>query len=295
MSKRLGFIGMGIMGKPMALNLLKAGFSVSVYNRTREKTADIAAKGAPVYDSPRDLAEHVDLIFTNVTDTPDVREVIFGDKGVIHGARPGHVVIDHSTISPAETRQIAQALAEKGVSFLDAPVSGGDVGAQKGTLSIMVGGDPVVFESCLLCLKAMGTTVTLCGEVGMGQMTKLCNQIMCAVNMVAVCECVALAKESGLDVKTMLEVVTQGAGGSWALSNLGPKIAEGDLRPGFMVKLIQKDLRLVMEAARSIALPLPGAALAQQLFTAVEAQDGSDLGTQAMIRTYERLGEFSTT
>ena len=295
MSKRLGYIGMGIMGKPMAFNLLKAGFSVAVYNRTRAKTNDIAAKGAMVYDSPRELAEHVDIVFTNVTDTPDVREVLLGEEGVIRGAHPGQVVIDHSTVSPDETRRIAEALEEKGVLFLDAPVSGGDIGAQRGTLSIMVGGDPAVFESCLPYLKAMGSTVTLCGGVGMGQTAKLCNQIMCAVGMVAVCECIALAKQSGLDVKTMLEVVTRGAGGSWALGNLGPKIAQGDLQPGFMVKLIQKDLRLVVEAARSVALPLPGTALAQQLFTAVEAEGGSNLGTQAMIRTYERLGEFSTT
>lgn len=295
MSKRLGYIGMGIMGKPMALNLIEAGFPMAVYNRTQEKMAEPAAKGALVTASPCELAEHVDIVFINVTDSPDVREVVLGDEGVIHGARSGQVVIDHSTISPVETRRIAQALAEKGVSFLDAPVSGGDVGARQGTLSIMVGGDAAVFESCLPYLKAMGATVTLCGEVGMGQMTKLCNQVMCAVGMVAVCECIALARQSGLDVGTMLEVVTRGAGGSWPLSNLGPKIAEDDLRPGFMVKLIQKDLRLVMEAAHSVSLPLPGTALAQQLFTAVEAEGGSNLGTQAMIRAYERLGEFSTT
>lgn len=290
--KTLGYIGMGIMGKPMALNLLKAGFPVAVYNRTKAKTEEPAAHGADVYDTPRELAEHVDVIFTNVTDTPDVQEVLLGENGVIHGARAGQMVVDNSTISPTGTRSIAETLAEKGVSFLDAPVSGGDVGAQKGTLSIMVGGEPGVFETCKPYLEAMGKTITLCGPVGMGQTTKLCNQIMCAVGMTAVCECISLARQSGLDPGKMLEVVTQGAGGSWALANLGPKIVEGDLDPGFMVELIQKDLRLVMEAARNASVPLPGTALAQQLFTSVEAMGGGRLGTQAMIRAFERLGDF---
>jgi 3-hydroxyisobutyrate dehydrogenase len=293
MNKRLGYIGMGIMGKPMARNLLKAGFSLSVYNRTPEKVKDLAAEGASVCSSPRELAEQVDVIFTNVTDTPDVRAVLFGRDGVVEGCREGQIVIDNSTISPRETREIAKILAEKGVAFLDAPVSGGDIGAQKGTLSIMVGGDKAVFEACLPYFQAMGSTITWCGESGMGQMTKLCNQILCAVNMVATCECISLAKQAGLDVQTMLDVVTKGAGGSWALANLGPKITQGDLQPGFMVQLIQKDLRLVMEAARSVSLPLPGTALAQQLFTAVEAEGGGKLGTQAMIRAFERLGKFS--
>ena len=218
--------------------------------------------------------------------------MLIGKDGAIHGSRPGQVFVDHSTISPAETRTLAAALEEKGVSLLDAPVSGGDIGAQKGTLSIMVGGEKEVFEACLPYFEAVGKTITLCGPVGMGQMTKLCNQIMCAVGMVAVCECVSLARQSGLDVNKMLDVVTQGAGGSWALANLGPKIAEGDLDPGFMVELIQKDLRLVMEAARSASLPLPGTALAQQLFQSVEAMGGGRLGTQAMIRVFERLGDF---
>ncbi|MFH1737746.1 MAG: NAD(P)-dependent oxidoreductase [bacterium] len=295
MTKRLGYIGMGIMGKPMALNLIKAGFPVAVYNRTQEKTSELAEKGATVYSSPRELAEHTDIIFVNVTDTPDVQEVLLGERGVIHGCRAGQIVIDHSTISPSETRKIAQSLAEKEVSFLDAPVSGGDIGAQKGTLSIMAGGDEEVFQSCLPYLKAMGTTITLCGETGMGQMTKLCNQIMCAVDMLATCECISLAKQAGLNVSTMLEVVTKGAGGSWALGNLGPRIAQGDMNPGFMVQLIQKDLRLVMEAARSVSLPLPGTSLSQQLFTSVEAEGGSRMGTQAMIRAFEKLGQFKIT
>ncbi|HPO07608.1 MAG TPA: NAD(P)-dependent oxidoreductase [bacterium] len=257
MSQRLGYIGMGIMGNPMARNLLKAGFSVSVYNRTREKTKDIEAEGASVCSSPQELAKRVDVIFTNVTDTPDVRAVLLGKDGVIEGCREGQVVIDNSTVSPRETREIAGILAERGVAFLDAPVSGGDIGAQKGTLTIMVGGDKAVYESCMPYFRAMGSTITWCGESGMGQMTKLCNQILCAVNMVATCECISLAKQAGLDVQTMLEVVSKGAGGSWALANLGPKIAQGDLRPGFMVQLIQKDLRLVMEAARTASLPPP--------------------------------------
>ena len=293
MPKTIGYIGMGIMGKPMARNLMKAGFDVSVYNRTKSKTEEIAAEGAKVFDTPAALAETVDVVFINVTDTPDVRAVLFGDDGVGHGAKPGLVVIDNSTISPDATREMAAQMAEKGVEYLDAPVSGGDIGAQKGTLSIMVGGKQEVFDDCRPLLEPMGKAITLVGPVGMGQMTKLCNQIMCAVNMVACCEAISLAKKAGLDTHTMLEVVTAGAGGSWALSNLGPRIADGDMAPGFMVKLIQKDLNLVLEAGRNADMPLPATSLATELFRAAAVNGGADLGTQAMSQVFERLGNLT--
>ena len=290
--RRLGYIGMGIMGKPMARNLMKGGFSVSVYNRTASKARALAKEGAKVYATPRDLAKNVDVVFTNVTDTPDVEQVLFGPKGVVEGARRGMVVIDNSTISPDATREFAARLGKKGIEYLDAPVSGGDVGAIKGTLAIMVGGKKKVFQQCLPYLEAMGKNITLTGPVGMGQLTKACNQVMCAVNMIACCEALALAKKMGLDPDVMLSVVTKGAGGSWALENLGPKIAHGDMRPGFMVRLIQKDLNLVMEAARRADLPLPGTSLAHELFRAVQAMGAGDCGTQAMGLVTEKLGHF---
>ena len=291
-SNKLGYIGMGIMGKPMARNLMKAGFPVSVYNRTAAKARELAKEGAKVYATPRELAKNADVVFTNVTDTPDVEEVLFGAKGVVAGARRGTVVIDNSTISPDATREFAARLAKKGIEYLDAPVSGGDVGAIEGTLAIMVGGKKKVFDACLPYLAAMGKNITLTGPVGMGQLTKACNQIMCAINMMACCEALALAKTMGLDPDVMLSVVTKGAGGSWALENLGPKIAHGDMRPGFMVKLIQKDLKLVMEAAKGKDLPLPGTSLAHELFRAAQAMDAGDCGTQAMSLVTEKLGHF---
>jgi 3-hydroxyisobutyrate dehydrogenase len=292
MAKTIGYIGMGIMGVPMSRNLLKAGFQVSVYNRTKAKAEPLVKEGATAYDSPADLAGNVDVVFTNVTDTPDVRAVLLGPGGVVESAREGLTVVDNSTISPNETAEMAAELKKKGVRYLDAPVSGGDIGAQQGTLTIMCGGEQGVFDDVKPMLEAMGKRVTLMGPVGMGQMTKLCNQIMCAVNMVACCEAISLAKKAGLDVHTMLDVVTAGAGGSWALSNLGPKIADGDMAPGFMVKLILKDLNLVEEASRSAELPIPGTVLATELFRASQANGGGGLGTQAMAQVFEKLGAF---
>lgn len=315
---------MGIMGRPMAGHLLRAGLPLTVWNRTPGKADELARGGARVTESPAELAAGSDVVMTIVTDGPDVEEVLFGPRGVVAGFAesgrcviPGHagtqmraqadrtpacagvtqrggnarpVVIDLSTISPRAARRIASKLAERGIDFLDAPVTGGDVGARNATLTIMVGGDAAVFERCRGLLSAMGRKIVHVGPNGAGQMVKACNQILCAVNMIAVCEALSLARRTGLDVNAMLDVVTSGAGGSWALENLGRKIVAGDLQPAFMVRLIQKDLRAVMEAAEEARLPLPGTALAMQLFRAVEASGGSELGTQAMIRAYERMG-----
>ena len=287
--KRIGFIGLGVMGRPMALNLLKAGYPMVVWNRTRSKMKPLLEAGAEGADSPREVAEKSDVVITMVTDSPDVEEVILGPNGVIHGAHPGLIVIDMSTISPTVTRRIAQKLAEKGVKMLDAPVSGGDIGAKKGTLSIMVGGPKETFEECLPIFKVLGKKITYMGPSGMGQTTKLCNQVICALNIQAVCEGLMLGAAAGLDLKKLLEVVTAGAAGSWMLSNLGPKMIERDFRPGFKISHQQKDLRLVLSFASELKLPLPGTALVQQMFRSVEAEGLGDKGTQAAIVAMEKI------
>ena len=288
-TRRVGFIGLGIMGRPMAKNLLEAGVPLVVYNRTPGKAADLVAGGAEQAGSPREVAQKAEVIIAIVTDTPDVEEVLFAESGVAAGARAGSLFIDMSTISPDATRGFAARLAAQGVEYLDAPVSGGDIGAQNATLAIMVGGEAAAFERARPLFEAMGRRVTHVGPVGAGQTVKACNQVLCAIHMVAMCEALTLAAAADLDLETVLEVVTGGAANSWALEHLGPQIAQGDLRPGFMVKLIQKDLNIVMNAARAAHLPLPGAALAAQTFRAVEAAGGGELGTQAMITAYEKL------
>jgi len=287
--KRIGFIGLGVMGRPMALNLLKAGYPMVVWNRTRSKMKPLLEAGAEGADSPREVAEKSDVVITMVTDSPDVEEVILGPNGVIHGAHPGLIVIDMSTISPTVTRRIAQKLAEKGVKMLDAPVSGGDIGAKQGTLSIMVGGPKETFEECLPIFKVLGKKITYMGPSGMGQTTKLCNQVICALNIQAVCEGLMLGATAGLDLKKLLEVVTAGAAGSWMLSNLGPKMIERDFRPGFKISHQQKDLRLVLSFASELKLPLPGTALVQQMLRSVEAEGLGDKGTQAAIVAMEKI------
>ena len=285
---RIGFVGLGIMGAPMALNLMKAGFSLKVYNRSdRPGAQQVVEAGAVRAASPREAAEGSDVIVTIVTDTPDVEAVILGEEGVIHGARRGAAVIDMSTISPRVTRDIAARLKESGVHMLDAPVSGGDVGAQQGTLSIMVGGEQAVFDDCLPVFEAMGRNINLIGGSGAGQTTKACNQIAVACANLAMAEALMLAAASDLDVQKVLDAISGGAAGSWQMTNLGPRILQGDFAPGFMVRLQQKDLKLVLEAANDVKLALPGTSIAHQYFNIVERLGGADEGTQALIKAYE--------
>jgi len=287
--KRIGFIGLGVMGKPMAMNLLKTGYSMIVWNRTRSKMNDLLAAGAEGAESPKEVAEKSDVVITIVTDSPDVEEVVLGPQGVIHGAHEGLILIDMSTISPTVAKKVAEKLSEKGVKMLDAPVSGGEIGAIKGTLSIMVGGPKETFDECLPILEVLGKRITYMGPNGMGQTTKLCNQVICALNIQAVCEGLMLGAKAGLDLKKLLNVVTAGAAGSWMLSNLGPKMIERDFRPGFKIKHQQKDLRLVLSFAAELGLPLPGTALVQQMLRAVEAEELGEKGTQAAIVAMEKL------
>ncbi len=285
---KVGFVGLGIMGAPMALNMMKAGYELKVYNRTdRPRVQEVVDAGGQRIDTPQAAAEGSDVIVSIVTDTPDMEAVILGEDGIIHGAAAGATVIDMSTVSPRVTQEVAAKLAEKGVNMLDAPVSGGDVGAQQGTLSIMVGGDQAVFDECLPVFESMGKNINLIGGNGAGQTTKLCNQIAVSVNNLAMAEALMLAAASDLDVQKVLDAISGGAAGSWQLSNLGPRILQGDFAPGFMVNLQQKDLKLVLQAANDVKLALPGAGMAHQYFNIVERAGFADEGTQALIKAYE--------
>ncbi len=291
--KHVGYVGLGIMGAPMAANLIRTGLAVCVWNRTASKRQPLARLGAVVADSPADLASRdLDVICINVTDTPDVEQVLFGDHGIAATARRGLIVIDFSTISPGPTQQFAARLAAQGVTLLDAPVSGGDVGAKNGTLSIMVGGPEAVFARCKAVFEAVGKSITHVGQSGAGQVCKACNQVAVACNLLGVCEAMALAKKCGLDVQKMIRVVGGGAGGSWQLSNLGPKIAAGDLNPGFMIDLVLKDLAIVAGTAREHDLPMAATELAERYFTMAADRGGGSFGTQAMSRALEQLGNF---
>ena len=290
--RKVGFIGLGIMGRSMAANLVKAGFDVTVWNRTAARMQPLLEMGARGAPSPRAVAEASEAVITIVTDSDDVEQVLFGPEGAAHGARPGTVVIDMSTISPERTRRMAERLAEKDVHMLDAPVTGGDVGARDGTLSIMVGGDEGVFRRCLPIFEAMGRHIVHVGPSGAGQTVKLCNQVIVALNLLAMGEGLAFAAKAGVDLEKMLSVVQKGAAGSWALDNLAPRVLRGDYAPGFMVKLQQKDLRLALEAAAGMNLPLLGTSLVQQLLRSVQAYGGDDDGTQAIVTALERVGNF---
>lgn len=291
--KRTGFIGLGIMGRPMARNLLKAGYQLTVWNRSRPGIDALAAEGAAEADSPLAVAEQSDIVITILGDSPDTEQVALGERGVIEGAHEGLIHIDMSTISPAVTRRIAERYALAGVEMLDAPVSGGETGAINGTLSIMAGGKRDVFDRCRPLFEALGKTIVYCGPAGAGQVVKLCNQVVVAVNNLAMAEALVLAKKAGVEPATMVEAVRAGAGSSWALLNLAPKILEGDFAPGFKVWQQQKDLRLALELANQGSTPLPGTALVHQLFAALEAEGLGDAGTQALVKALEKLANTS--
>ena len=281
--ERIGFIGIGIMGEPMACNLLHAGYPLIVHTRTKARAEALLQEGAKWAETPADLARASDVVITCVTDTPDVQAVLLGDGGVVEVAREGLICIDMSTISPAETKAMGEVLQRQGVSLLDAPISGGQIGAIEGKLSIMVGGRREVVEKVRPILDVMGRTVTYCGPLGAGQTTKLANQVMVIHTIMSIAEGLAFAERAGLDLETTLQVTTAGAAGSHSLKVLGPKIIAGDLKPAFMVDLQLKDLRLVIEYAEQIGQPLPGVALARQLLSALQAQGRGRDGTQALI------------
>ncbi len=287
---RVGYIGLGIMGRPMAGHLLSAGYPLTVFNRTRAKTASLAVAGARVADSPRAVAEASDIIFTNVTDSPDLEAVVLGEAdepfGVIDGARPGSIVVDNSTVAPATAKKIAAILQAKGVHFLDAPVTGGEKGAVEATLAIMVGGEEKMFQRVLPLLQRLGKTVLHVGPHGAGQMTKAINQILGAIHLCAMAEALALAKAAGLDLEKTRQIVASGAAGSWMLTNLAPRAIAGDFRPGFKAGLQNKDLRIAMEAATQLDLDLPLTQLAKHRFKHLVDMGCGDEGTQAIVKTW---------
>ncbi len=289
MDKKIGFIGMGIMGKPMSLNLLKAGFDVTVYNRTESKTAEPVSRGAKKAHTPDEAAADSTVIITIVSDTPDVESVILGKNGVIESIRPDSVVIDMSTISPEATREIAARLKEKGAHMLDAPVSGGEQGAIDGTLSIMTGGETAVFERCLPVLQAMGKNVIHVGLNGMGQTVKLVNQILVTGTLNSVVEALIFAQKSGVDLEKTIDAVKGGAAGSWQLANLAPRIIERDFRPGFMIDLLVKDLNLVTESAGEMGIDLPVTSRVKEMYEKLQAEGEGKNGTQALIKVLEKI------
>ncbi len=292
MTERVGFIGLGIMGRGMAANLLKAGFDLTVWNRTAAKADELVAAGAKRAASPAELAAACDVVCCCVSDTPDVKEVLLGEQGAIQGLREGALVIDMSTISPQGAREVAAALREKGVHFLDAPVSGGSEGAAKGTLSIMVGGEAEQLERAMPILQAMGKTITHVGGHGDGQNVKLVNQILVVGNMLAVSEALIFAQAAGIDLEKTLQAVVGGAAGSWMLANRGPQVIRRDWRPGFTIDLQQKDVRLILEAADEMGAPLLATPQIFQLYRALQAAGLGHEGNHALIKAFERLAGF---
>lgn len=287
--KRVGWIGFGIMGRPMARNLLRAGFQVVGYSRTKAKLQEFLAAGGEEARSPADVARQVEVTITMVPDAPDVEAVLFGSTGVVEGAAPGHVVIDMSTIAPTATKSFAARLAARDIEMLDAPVSGGESGAQQATLSIMVGGKEEVFERCRRIFDALGRKVTFMGNHGNGQLTKLCNQVAGVLTLQSVVEALLLATSGGLDLSRVMEALSAGSADSWNLRHQGPKMIARDFRPGFFVRLQQKDLRIALETAGELGLPLPGTALVRELFRVVEAHGGGELGVQALVTALEHM------
>lgn len=289
MTERVGFIGLGIMGRGMARNLLKAGFPLRVWNRTAARMDELAADGAQPSASPAELAGQCDIIITCVSDTPDVEAVLLGENGVIAGVQSGALVIDMSTISPQATQGFAEKLGAKGVNMLDAPVSGGSEGAAKGTLSIMIGGDAADVERAMPVFQAMGKTITHVGGTGAGQTVKLVNQILVVGSMQSMAEALLFAQAGGVDLEKTLAAVSGGAGGSWTLSNRGPQLIKRDWRPGFMIDLQAKDLRLVLDAADDLGAPLPSTALIFQLYRTLQAQGLGAEGNHALVKALERM------
>ena len=286
---RVGFVGLGLMGAPMSRNLLKAGHTVKAWNRTKSKVDEFVADGGEAASSPKNAATDVDVVITMVTDSPDVLEVALGENGVIHGLSNGSVYVDMSTISPEVTRVVGETMGQHGVEMLDAPVSGGALGAQNAALSIMVGGSMDVCKRINPLFEAMGQRITYCGGPGMGQVTKLVNQVVVAGTMAAVSEGLLFGAVAGVDLKAAFSAITGGAANSWQLENLGSKMLRGDFAPGFMVKLQQKDLRLVMESAKEMNLPMFTTPLVHNLYRVVEGQGHGDEGTQAYIKVLEAL------
>lgn len=289
MQQRVGYIGLGLMGKSIARNILKAGFPLTVHNRSRQAVKELVENGAQEAFSPCEVAQASDIVFTNLPDSPDVQEVVLGTNGLIEGCRPGMVFVDNSTIKPEATRRIAAALSEIGVSALDAPVSGGDVGAKAGTLAIMVGGPKGAFESVMPIFEAMGKTITYVGESGAGQVAKACNQVMVAAQMTAMAELLILAQKSGVDPRRVIEAIQGGAAQCWTLDVKPQRLFAGERSPGFKAHMMHKDLGIVLDTARTYGVPLPAASLHTQLYEAMLQMGMQNLDNSAIIGVLEEM------
>ncbi|MCS7014806.1 MAG: NAD(P)-dependent oxidoreductase [Gemmatales bacterium] len=289
---RIGWIGTGVMGRWMCQHVMQKGYTATVYNRSREKAQPLVELGATFADTPKAVAERSDVVFAIVGFPQDVREVFLGSNGVLAGSRPGMIVVDMTTSEPTLAQEIYQAARVKGVGALDAPVSGGDVGAREARLSIMVGGDREVFEAVKPIFECMGKTIVLQGPAGAGQHTKMVNQILIATTMIGVCEAMLYAYKAGLDPTRVLESVGGGAASSWSLLNYGPRIIQRNFEPGFFVEHFIKDMGIALAEARRMNLPLPGLALAEQLYVALKAQGYGRKGTHALMLALERIANY---
>ena len=288
---RVGWIGTGVMGQPMCGHLLAAGATVGVSNRTRSKAEPLLRAGAQWVATPREAAADADFVFTMVGFPKDVREVYFGEDGVFAGLRPGAVIVDMTTTEPALAVEIASAAATEGADALDAPVSGGDVGARNATLSIMVGGDPGALERVRPLLGKLGKTIVHEGGPGAGQHTKMCNQIVIAGTMIGVCESLVYGFRAGLNMDAMLDTIRRGAASCWALDNLAPRVLKGDFAPGFLIDHFIKDMGIALDEAARMRIALPGLALVRQLYVAATAQGHGRAGTHALFLALERLSK----
>lgn len=285
-NKRIAFIGTGVMGASIIKHLLKANHEVTVYTRTKGKAEALLELGAKWAETPREAAEDKEIIFTMVGFPSDVEEVYCGENGIFQSAKKGSIVVDMTTSEPSLAKKLYEIGKEKGISSIDAPVSGGDVGAQNGTLSIMIGGDKEVYEKILPILQLFGSNIVYQGEAGAGQHTKMCNQILISTNMIGVCESISYGLKAGLDVEKVLQSVSTGAAGSWSLSNLGPRMIKGDIEPGFYIKHFLKDMRIAIDEAEKMNLDLPGLKLSKQLYNTLLEKGYGEKGTQALIKYY---------
>ena len=286
---RVGYIGLGLMGKSIARNILKAGFPVVVHNRSRAAVDELVAEGATAANSPKEVAEQVDIIFTNLPDSPDVEKVALGENGILAGAKAGLIMVDNSTIKPASARMIADKLKEKGVFSLDAPVSGGDIGARNATLTIMVGGDAGALEKVMPVFQAMGKTITHVGEAGAGQVAKAANQIMVAAQMVAMGELLVFSKKAGVDPRKVVDAIKAGAAQCWALDIKPPRLFDGNRNPGFKSYMQLKDMNIVLDTAKEYDVPISGTEANTKLYQMMIDMGLGESDNSAVVGVIEKL------
>jgi len=289
---KVGYIGLGIMGAAIARNLMKAGHELVVHNRSQKIVQELVKEGAKAAASPKDVAAQVEFVFTNLPDSPDVEKVILGANGIIEGAHDGLIYIDNSTIKPETARMLAAKLAEVGIAALDAPVSGGDVGAKNGTLTIMVGGEQAAFDKAVPLFQAMGKAWVLVGDSGAGQIAKVCNQIIVGAQMAALAEALITAQKAGVDPSRVVDAIKGGAAQMWTLDVKPPRLFAGNRNPGFKAHMQHKDLGIVLDTGKTYGIPLPLTAVIQQLYTAMLEQGNRDLDNSAVITIYEQLANM---